>query len=67
MDAPVPSWYPNPQRDGTLRWWDGARWTEYVQPARPRASRCSARRSTGGIGPVTFYAPGEEITHAYPP
>ena len=33
METPPPSWYPDPHRDGMLRWWDGTRWTENVQPA----------------------------------
>jgi Superinfection immunity protein/Protein of unknown function (DUF2510) len=27
-----PGWY---QADGGLRWWDGHRWTEHVQPVAP--------------------------------
>ena len=29
-----PGWYPHPQMHDTLRYWDGARWTDHVQPAR---------------------------------
>jgi len=67
VDAPPPSWYPDPQRDGMLRWWDGAHWTANVQPARVQGKPVLGQEVTGGIGPITFYAPGEEITHAYPP
>jgi hypothetical protein len=29
----APGWHPDPAQPGTLRWWDGVRWTEHVQPA----------------------------------
>jgi len=29
----VPGWYQDPYGAPTLRWWDGARWTEHSQPA----------------------------------
>jgi hypothetical protein len=34
-DAP-PGWYGNPaDRAGSLRWWDGQRWTDYTSPLQP--------------------------------
>ena len=41
-----------------LRWWDGTRWTEHVQPARVAGKPVLGQEVTGGIGPVTFYASG---------
>jgi hypothetical protein len=34
MDAssPPPGWYPDPYDSFTIRYWDGARWTEHVAP-----------------------------------
>lgn len=31
--APPARWYPDPQRPGTLRYWDGTRWTGHRHPA----------------------------------
>ena len=67
MDAVAPNWYPDPQRDGMLRWWDGTRWTEHVQPGRAVGKPVLGQEVTPGIGPVTWYGPNEQVTHAYPP
>lgn len=32
-----PGWYPDPKMAGTQRYWDGARWSDHVAPARPAA------------------------------
>ncbi|MBN9196002.1 MAG: DUF2510 domain-containing protein, partial [Microbacterium sp.] len=34
MSVPA-GWYPDP--NGSIRWWDGYRWTETVQPSAPTA------------------------------
>jgi uncharacterized protein YbjQ (UPF0145 family) len=30
-------WYPDPQDESNVRYWDGSAWTEHVQPANPTA------------------------------
>ncbi|WP_131104676.1 DUF4041 domain-containing protein [Ornithinimicrobium sufpigmenti] len=35
MSTAPANWYPDPQQPGTVRYWDGARWTEHVQPQIP--------------------------------
>jgi hypothetical protein len=31
--AAPPGWYPDPSIAGTVRWWDGYRWTEHTHQA----------------------------------
>lgn len=39
MSPPTPpDWYPDPQNASLVRWWDGQRWTEHVQQARPQSA-----------------------------
>lgn len=32
-ENPVEGWYPAPSKEGFLRWWDGAAWSDHEKPA----------------------------------
>jgi hypothetical protein len=67
VESPPPNWYPSPDADGMLRWWDGQRWTPNVQPApAPGKVPLGVPVSEGGAR-ITFTPAGEVPTHVYPP
>lgn len=46
MTSPPQGWYPDPQRPGSLRYWDGRQWTnETTTPAAPAVSPAIATSS----------------------
>lgn len=38
MTAPAAGWYHDPSDSGAWRWWDGASWTDHVQPVEEPAA-----------------------------
>ena len=54
----APGWYPDPQNDAQLRYWDGAAWTEHTQQAGPGAEGSAPPGGGAGQGAGTAYNPG---------
>lgn len=54
--APVAAWYPDPTREGRLRWWDGTAWTAQVRetaPAVPQVVTMPELRAPSAWSPET--------------
>ncbi|WP_200806240.1 DUF2510 domain-containing protein [Demequina sp. NBRC 110052] len=70
METMVPAgWYADPQVMGTLRYWDGARWTEHTAPMPPPATLpVQGQPMPGQVTPGQFapgrYGPGQLPTQA---
>lgn len=52
---PVPGWYPDPDKSGGLRWWDGQYWSEQRKPSLP----------AGGYPQVFHYRPPNGAVHIW--
>ena len=53
MSTPA-GWYPDPQQQGQLRYWDGATWTEHQAPAQG-AAPAAGDQGQGGQGQAGGY------------
>ncbi len=54
-DAPPPGWYPDPERSGRLRWWEGVDWTD-ERRLPPTATEVQVAEAAAGE-PFPFPAP----------
>lgn len=52
-DRQPPGWYPDPYKQGFLRWWDGGRWAEATKPILLEALGQEPPRFRHANGPVT--------------
>lgn len=67
-EHPDAGWYPDPERPGGLRWWDGSGWTDHRELADPAPAQAGAlpvpEASTlarsGGPGPTATPVPVPE-------
>jgi hypothetical protein len=66
-------WYDDPAGSGGLRWWDGSRWSDHVQPAQqqsqhqqPPAPEHSAPSYGQAVPPQQQPAPQASAQYAYP-
>ena len=58
-----PNWYPDPHNDAVVRWWDGQRWTEHVQPAAAPAAPPTPAQSQAQAGvPVPVEGAQADVT-----
>ncbi|WP_187292858.1 DUF2510 domain-containing protein [Beutenbergia cavernae] len=61
-----PGWYPDPEGERQVRFWDGDAWTEYVQPFAPEAPEVHGAGTAAADYPYLSATPAEPGTGAYP-
>lgn len=62
-ELPPPGWYPDPERPGQQRWWDGNQWTDHRAPLAQDPGSSPAGDSGGVPGwevrPTSGQGPGD--------
>lgn len=58
---PPPGWYPDPDRPGNRRWWDGLTWTDFSEPME------GAGQEPGAPGSSAPSDPGSTPAYGPPP
>ena len=62
----APGWYQDPQGTGQLRYWDGAAWTEHVQPASQPAGDGAAQEPAPQQQAAPEQAPQQQVAPQAP-
>lgn len=67
--SPPAAWYPDPHDTAQLRWWDGGRWTEHVEPRPTTAAVAPGFPAAGPVAPTaaTAVVPQVAATNAWSP
>jgi hypothetical protein len=68
----VAGWYDDPAGSGGLRWWDGSRWSDHVQPSAPQtttphAAAAQPEAETETAQPAAITPPPSPIEPVVPP
>ena len=63
MSIPA-GWYPDPQQQDQLRYWDGSAWTEHQTPAQATGPTTTPQEQTGGYGAASAPATPASPTSA---
>lgn len=72
MSTTPHGWYPDPDDDRSMRWWDGQTWTNHVQPLPTgsvppgEAGQPGGSPSTGSVPPGEAGPPHPQVTPAPP-
>ncbi|WP_202924232.1 DUF2510 domain-containing protein [Cellulomonas sp. H30R-01] len=62
--SPPAAWYPDPHDAAQLRWWDGGRWTEHVEPRPVTAAVAPGFPAAGPAAPTAATAVVPQVAAA---